>query len=150
MTIFIKKFFFAIYTNDLLPSFILINIYFFSAKFMHHKKFSIILLLLLIKTQLNNGFTFYEWMERNSYICQDNNSLEPSFLSDEDAIQFNCESLCGNPLLTNQACSRSPSEPNSSPSCTLIPELCLMNFNQEFNDEKTFHLFLNRKSNMAL
>lgn len=67
-------------------------------------------------------------------------------MSDEDAIQFDCEALCGNPLLTSQACSRSPSEPNSSPICSAIPEICLLNFIQEFNDEKTFHLLLNRMS----
>ncbi|KAI6184632.1 hypothetical protein M3Y97_00617200 [Aphelenchoides bicaudatus] len=107
-----------------------------------------LILVLFVSQQIppSNGFTFYEWMasfEKNSYICQDNNSFEPSFLSDEDAIQFNCESLCGNPLLTSQACSRSPSENNDQPACTTIPEFCLLNFIQEFNDEKNFHLLLN-------
>ncbi|KAI6179125.1 hypothetical protein M3Y98_00576800 [Aphelenchoides besseyi] len=74
---------------------------------------------------------------------QSENALEPVFLGDEDAIQFNCELMCGNPLKTNQACSRLPPEPNSQPSCTNIPELCMVNFIQEFNDEITFEQLLN-------
>lgn len=78
--------------------------------------FALFLSLIQLAT-INNALTFYAWMvcfvflsinlvrfqEKNSFVCQDNNSFDPSpFLSDEDAIQFNCEALCGNPLLTSQ------------------------------------------------
>ncbi|KAI6221532.1 hypothetical protein M3Y95_00971800 [Aphelenchoides besseyi] len=105
--------------------------------------FSAILFVLLSFLPHICALTFYAWMERSSFICQSENALEPVFLGDEDAIQFNCELMCGNPLKTNQACSRLPTEPNSQPSCTNIPELCMVDFIQEFNDELTFEQLLN-------
>uniref|UniRef100_A0A915DV55 Uncharacterized protein n=1 Tax=Ditylenchus dipsaci TaxID=166011 RepID=A0A915DV55_9BILA len=54
---------------------------------------------------------FYHWMERNSYICE----AGAVFLSEPEAIQFNCAALCGEPMETFAACARK--ESNDEPFC---------------------------------
>ncbi|CAD5213175.1 unnamed protein product [Bursaphelenchus okinawaensis] len=91
----------------------------------------ILVLTTLCYQQASGAVNFYDWLERNSYLCESGLN-QVVFLNFEESVQNECESLCGNPAVTKLACGRDPFDvETTTPRCFGIDQWCLEGFELE-------------------